>query len=163
VTLKDSKATRLVGLIVRCGLAAVWLYAGLVKLFQTGGAREAIVGYRLFPASWVSFLGYALPAVEVALGLLLLAGLFTRLTAIISGLLFLAFIAGLVSVWARGYSIDCGCFGGGGDVTAAGRNHRYTLEVIRDSIFTLLCAWLVFRPRTLLSLDGQPLPEDATA
>ena len=73
--------------VFRLVLAAVWLYAGGVKLFQPGGAREAIIAYRIFPASWVDFLGWALPAIEVGLGALLLIGLFTRIAAIASALL----------------------------------------------------------------------------
>ena len=153
-------SSRGIGLICRLVLAAVWLYAGLIKLFETGGARDAIIGYRIFPASWVSFLGYLLPATEVTLGLLLLIGLFTRVAAGLSGLLMLAFVVGIASVWARGYNIDCGCFGGGGDITGAGSNLRYTKEIARDLGFTLLGAWLVWRPRTLFSLDRHTVLED---
>ena len=153
----------IIGLICRIVLAAVWLYAGLIKLIEAGGARDAIIGYRIFPAGWVSFLGYLLPATEVTLGLLLLIGLFTRLAAIVSGLLMLAFVAGIASVWARGYNIDCGCFGGGGDITGSGRNVRYTKEIGRDLGLALLSAWLVWRPRTLVSLDRHPVPEDPAA
>ena len=59
----------------------------------------------------------------------------------------LVFIAGVTQAWARGLSIDCGCFGGGGavapDQTAYGR------ELLRDAGFLLMAAWLVVRPRTL--------------
>jgi uncharacterized membrane protein YphA (DoxX/SURF4 family) len=156
-------STPAIGLICRVVLAAVWLYAGMIKLFETGGARDAIIGYRIFPASWVSYLGYLLPATEVTLGLLLLIGLFTRVAAVLSGLLMLAFVVGIASVWARGYNIDCGCCGGGGDITGAGSNLRYTKEIARDLGFALLGAWLVWRPRTLFSLDRHPVPEDPAA
>ncbi|MEI7779790.1 MAG: DoxX family protein [Actinomycetes bacterium] len=152
-----------VGLVVRLILAAVWLYAGLVKLFEPGGARLAVIAYRIFPPSLVTPLGYALPAAEVVIGLFLLLGIFTRLAAIASAVLMLAFVAGIASVWARGYNIDCGCFGGGGDTSAAGRNLRYTKEIARDTAFALLSAWLIWRPRTLFSLDRIPEPEDQPA
>jgi uncharacterized membrane protein YphA (DoxX/SURF4 family) len=99
----------------------------------------------------------------VTLGLLLLIGLFTRVAAVVSGLLMLAFVAGIASVWARGYNIDCGCFGGGGDITGSGRTLRYTKEIGRDLGLALLSAWLVWRPRTLFSLDRHPVPEDPAA
>nr|WP_284288256.1 MauE/DoxX family redox-associated membrane protein [Angustibacter aerolatus] len=53
---------------------------------------------------------------------LLVLGLATRYAAGVAGLLMLAFVIGISSVWARGISIDCGCFGGGGAV-AAGQTH----------------------------------------
>ena len=89
----------------------------------------------------------------ILLAILLLVGLFTRWAALVSGLLMAAFIAGIASVWIRGYSIDCGCFGGGGDITADGRTWRYSSEILRDLLFAGMAAWLVVRPRSLWSLD----------
>ena len=67
-------------------------------------------------------------------------------------LLFVAFIIGIASAWARGLQIDCGCFGGGGfdaDATA-----KYPWEIARDVGLLLLSLWLVWRPRTRLALDS---------
>lgn len=142
-----------VGLIFRTTLAGVLIYAGGVKLFEPNGARDAILAYRIFPPELAPVLGYALPVIEIAVGIFLLVGLFVRASAAITGLLMLGFIVGIVSVWVRGYSIDCGCFGGGGDIDPAGRNTRYTLEVIRDSAFVLMSFWLYRWPKTLFSLE----------
>jgi hypothetical protein len=60
------------------------------------------------------------------------------------------FIAGVTQAWARGLSIDCGCFGGGGAV--APDQTTYGLELLRDAGFLLLAGWLVVRPRTLGAL-----------
>jgi uncharacterized membrane protein YphA (DoxX/SURF4 family) len=143
----------------RLVLAGVWLYAGAIKLTQPGGARDAVIAYRIFPASWVDLLGWALPALEIGLGALLLLGLFTRAASIASALLFTAFIIGISSVWIRGYSIDCGCFGGGGDITEAGKTWRYTSELLRDALFTGMACWLVWWPHTKFALDRAPAVE----
>ncbi len=102
-----------------------------------------------------------LPYLEIALGLLLLVGLATRLTAVLSAVVLVAFIAGVISAAARGLSIDCGCFGGGGDV-AAGQT-AYVQEILRDLGFLALAGYLIIRPDTPLSVDrwvhrrsGQP-------
>jgi uncharacterized membrane protein YphA (DoxX/SURF4 family) len=150
-----------IGLLFRLVLAGVLGYAGLTKVFEEDGARLAILGFRLVPVEWASFLGWALPAVEILLAVLLLIGLFTRWAALLTSLLMLAFVFGIASVWIRGYSIDCGCFGGGGDVTAEGRNMRYTVDIVRDLAFAGMAVWLAVRPRTLWSLDGEPVnPQD---
>jgi hypothetical protein len=61
----------------------------------------------------------------------------------------------------RGYSIDCGCFGGGGDISPEGRNLRYATEIGRDLLFMGMAAWLTVRPRSLWSLDREPVnPEE---
>jgi uncharacterized membrane protein YphA (DoxX/SURF4 family) len=94
----------------------------------------------------------ALPLVELVLGLFLLAGLLTRWVAGAALVLLVVLIAGIAQSWARGLSIDCGCFGGGGQV-AAGQT-EYPQEILRDSGFALLAVWLLARPRTWLSIDG---------
>jgi uncharacterized membrane protein YphA (DoxX/SURF4 family) len=99
----------------------------------------------------VSVVAAALPFVELALGVLLLIGIGTRLVAALSVLLLLAFVAGVSQAWARGLSIDCGCFGGGGQV-AAGQT-QYPQELARDAGFLVLAVWLLVRSRSLLSLD----------
>ncbi len=148
-----------IGLVCRLTLAGILGYAGLTKIFEADGARTAIMAYRVFPVEWTELLGWALPTIEILLAVLLLVGLFTRWAALVTGLLMVAFILGIASVWIRGYSIDCGCFGGGGDITAEGRNWRYTSEILRDVLFAGMAAWLVVRPRSLWSLDRVPLNE----
>jgi hypothetical protein len=54
--------------------------------------------------------------------------------------------------WARGLTIDCGCFGGGGQV-AAGQT-QYPQEILRDIGFGVLAVWLAVRPRSLFAVDG---------
>jgi len=70
--------------------------------------------YDLLPQQTVTTVGHLPPLVEVVVGLCLLAGLVTRLSATGSALLTVFFIVGIASAWSRGLEIDCGCFGGGG-------------------------------------------------
>jgi len=150
-----------IGTALRLVLAGILFWSGLAKLLESNDARrEAILAYRVFPPSWVDFLGWALPALEVGLAALLLLGLFTRVAAIGTALLMLGFIVGISSVWIRGYSIDCGCFGGGGTVSEDGKAWRYTSELLRDFLFMGMAVWLVAWPTTKLSLDREPLTFD---
>ena len=68
-------------------------------------------------------------------------------------------IIGIAQVWARGYAIDCGCFGGGGDVDPEGRHVRYTVEILRDFLFMALAVRLARNPSTPFSL----IPESPRA
>jgi uncharacterized membrane protein YphA (DoxX/SURF4 family) len=105
----------------------------------------------VLPPPGVAAVAAALPWFELALGLLLLLGVGTRLVGAISAAVFLLFIAGVSQAWARGLHIDCGCFGGGGDV--APDQTSYGTELLRDTGFLVLAAWLIIRPRTLFALD----------
>ncbi|WP_211323234.1 MauE/DoxX family redox-associated membrane protein [Amycolatopsis palatopharyngis] len=140
------------GLLIRLGLAAVWLVSGWLKLTDPGQTYLAVQAYEVLPESVIGVVATAMPLLELVLGLLLLAGGLTRLTAVASAAVLLVFIAAVIQSWARGLTIDCGCFGGGGQVEAG--ETRYPQEIARDTGFLLLAVWLMIRPRTLFSADG---------
>jgi uncharacterized membrane protein YphA (DoxX/SURF4 family) len=144
-------ALDVVGTVVRLGLAAVWLTSGILKVVDPDQTYVAVRAYDVLPMAGVEVVAAILPWFEIALGVLILIGAGLRLVAALSAALLLVFIAGVVQAWARGLSIDCGCFGGGGAV-APGET-AYVQELLRDIGFIVLAAWLLVRPRTLLSLD----------
>ncbi|MFF1871901.1 MauE/DoxX family redox-associated membrane protein [Streptomyces sp. CB03911] len=148
----DGPAGEWIGTVVRLALAVVWGWAGLAKISDPAEAAQAVRAYEILPESLVKPVGYALPFLEVALAVLLVIGLGVRVVAAVSALLLLTFIAGITSAWVRGISIDCGCFGGGGTVDAS--QTEYLQEILRDTGFLLLAAWLIYRPRTKLSADA---------
>lgn len=147
-----------VSTLIRLVLAGVFISAGLLKVVDPQSSVQAVRGYELLPLAWTTVIGHALPFVEIALGLLLVAGVFTRQVAIVSAGLLSAFIAAVVSAAARGLTIDCGCFGGGG--TVARGDTAYGTEIARDFLFLALALWLVWRPRSRLSLDQADLALD---
>jgi len=140
-----------VSTLVRLGLAAVALVAGFAKIGDLPGSVRAVRAYELLPETLAVLVGNALPMVEIVVGLLLLAGLFTRAAAVVFGLLMVVFVAGIISAWARGLAIDCGCFGGGGQV-APGET-AYLEDTLRDLLFVAGAVFLVRWPRTRASLD----------
>jgi uncharacterized membrane protein YphA (DoxX/SURF4 family) len=136
----------------RLGLAAVWLVAGGMKVGDLGDSVRAVYAYQIFPYDVARVIGAALPFVEIALGLLLLLGLATRLIAGISAVVLVVFIAGITSAWVRGLSIDCGCFSKGGEL-GAGATPAYGWEIARDLGFIVLAGILLWWPRTRFSID----------
>jgi uncharacterized membrane protein YphA (DoxX/SURF4 family) len=137
----------------RLGLAAVWLVAGGLKLGDLAESGRAVNAYRIFPYEVAKVIGAAQPFLEITLGLLLLAGLAVRLSAGISAGLLVIFIAGIVSAWARGLQIDCGCFSSGGQL-GAGQTPQYMWDLVRDAGFLVLAGILLWQPRTRYSIDG---------
>ncbi|HET9257762.1 MAG TPA: MauE/DoxX family redox-associated membrane protein [Pseudonocardiaceae bacterium] len=147
----SARTLDVVGTVVRLGLAAVWLVSGSIKAADPAQTYLAVQAYRALPAGLVSPVAMVLPFAEIGLGLVLLAGVGTRLGAALSGLLLLIFIAGVAQAWARGLTIDCGCFGGGGQVPAD--QTAYGQELARDTGFVLLAGWLLVRPGSYLGVD----------
>jgi uncharacterized membrane protein YphA (DoxX/SURF4 family) len=135
----------------RLVLGGVFLVAGGLKVIDPQSAVAAVRAYRLLPAAVATIVGWGLPFVEIGLGLLLLAGTATRVVAATSALLLVVFIAAVASAAVRGLSIDCGCFGRGGDV-APGQT-AYGTEIVRDIGLLLLALWLVWQPQSRFALD----------
>ncbi|GLY71077.1 MauE/DoxX family redox-associated membrane protein [Amycolatopsis taiwanensis] len=142
----------LVGTLVRLGLAAVWLISGSIKISDPGQTYLAVKAYDLLPDGLVHPVATGLPLLELALALFLLLGLGTRIAAAVSAVVLVLLIAAVAQSWARGLTIDCGCFGGGGQV-AAGQT-QYPQEIARDVGFLILAGWLTVRARTRFALDG---------
>jgi uncharacterized membrane protein YphA (DoxX/SURF4 family) len=144
-------AARWVSTAARLVLGGVFLVAGVLKAIDPQSSVAAVRAYQLLPSSFATLVGWGLPFVEIAIGLLLLAGIATRAVAGAAAILLLIFMAAVVSAAVRGLSIDCGCFGGGGEV-APGQT-AYGRELVRDTGLLLLALWLVWKPRSRFALD----------
>lgn len=146
-------------IVARLVVGGVWLAAGLSKLGDPESSVRAVRAYQLVPDPLERTVGYALPLLEICLGVLLVIGLTQRLAAIVSAVLLAGFIVGISAAWARGLQIECGCFGGGGaaegkDVTAA-----YKWDIARDVGLLVLAGLLAWRPVSRLSVDGRLYPD----
>ncbi|CAM3787968.1 MauE/DoxX family redox-associated membrane protein [Smaragdicoccus niigatensis] len=141
-----------ISLVARLGLAAVWLISGWIKASDPLQTVVAVRAYRLLPESLIYPVANALPLLELLLGFFLLIGFAVRQTAIASAVL-LAVLMGVISAsWARGLSIDCGCFGGGGVADVDG--WTYVRELSRDLAFSVLAAWLCVWPKSRWALGS---------
>lgn len=69
-------------LLCRLLLGGVLLVAGGLKAFKPSESAGAVAAYKILPTDIAHLIGYALPWLEVALGILLIIGLTTRLAAI---------------------------------------------------------------------------------
>jgi uncharacterized membrane protein YphA (DoxX/SURF4 family) len=144
---------RWVGLLSRLVVGGVWIVAGALKLPDPTESVRAVRNYQLLPEAVVPFVGHSLPVLEILVGLCLLLGLLTRPAAIVSAVLMGAFVVGIASAWARGLSIECGCFGGGGG-PAENATAAYPWEIARDTALMLASLYLVWRPGTPAALDN---------
>lgn len=148
---------RWVGLIARLVVGGVWVYAGALKVPHPEASVSAVRAYQLLPTGLAETVGHVLPMLEVVLGACLVLGLLTRFSGALSGLLLIAFIIGIISVWSRGIAINCGCFGDGGyDPDAF---DKYPWEIARDTGLLALSLLLVWLRRTALAVDNLLFPE----
>ena len=138
-------------LILRLGLAAVFAYAAWVKLREPWMLFAISVdNYHVLPQWAVVAVARTLPWFELLLALLLLTGVWRRISTVAASALLMLFFALMVRASVRGETIDCGCFGPGDAISP--------ITLLRDG--GLLAASLVlsvgaFRRRQ----SRQPVPD----
>ena len=140
-----------IGLAIRLAAAAVWLVSGVAKIADLQHFEAQVQAYKLLPHALEAPFAYALPFVEVGLGIYLAVGLLVRGAAALSVVLMICFIAAMAQAWARGLSLDCGCFG-----TLA--KERVGLgTILRDAALGVPGLIMLIRPARFLSLDRRLL------
>jgi len=130
-------------LVLRLAVGGVLVVAGALKLRAPGELATQIANYQLLSAA-APYLAAVLPAVEVVVGLAVLAAPRSwRAGAALGALLLFGMFEGAVTAaYWRGINIDCGCFGaGGGPITG--------LTILRNLL-------LVAAAATLLWLESRP-------
>ena len=143
-------------MLARLVVGGVWLVAGALKVATPGESINAVQAYRILSSSAAEWVGVSMPAIELVVGLALVAGVFVRGAAVLSAVLLLAYIGAIASVWARGMNISCGCFGGSGTVSDPAST--YPWEIARDAALLLGSLLLVWLRRTPLALDSLLFP-----
>jgi uncharacterized membrane protein YphA (DoxX/SURF4 family) len=139
-----------IGLAVRLIAAAIWLVAGIAKVADLTAFKQEVAAYDVVP-SLAEPIAYGLPFVEIGLGVYLALGLLVRPAAALSFALMLLFIGVQAQAWARGLSIECGCFGGlSKETVGAG-------TILRDILLTIPSLVLLVKPARHLSLDARLL------
>jgi uncharacterized membrane protein YphA (DoxX/SURF4 family) len=138
-------------LICRLVLGGVLIAAGVLKIGNLQKSAMAVRAYELLPISLANFLGYSLPWVEIGIGLLLVTGALVRFAGLVGAITMLAFIIAISQAWARGLSIDCGCFGGGGTIDPS--QTKYLSEIIRDIGLMALGIYLYFYPKGRFAIE----------
>ncbi len=142
-----------VSLAARLILGVVLIAAGAKKVGNLAGSVQAAAAYQILPYEAAQVVGDLLPFAEIGLGVILVVGLFTRVAGILGALLMLAFVIAIASVWARGISIDCGCFGGGGPLDPADAVAKYPWEILRDVGLMACGVWLAIARKPFLAID----------
>jgi len=100
-------------LVLRLGLAGLFVVAGVLKLDDPSRFALEIANYQLFPVL-APFVAIGMPATEivVGLGLVFLPKLWLQAAATLLAAMMAIFLFAVSSALVRNVNIDCGCFGG---------------------------------------------------
>jgi uncharacterized membrane protein YphA (DoxX/SURF4 family) len=140
--------------VFRLILGGVLLVAGALKVTDPYSSATSVRAYQILPVDLANLLGFILPFAEVAIGIFLIVGIWVRLNALAGGALMIMFIIAIGQAWARGISLDCGCFGKGGLLdTDELPVWNYTLEIARDIVLAAFAVYLYRFPQGKLGFD----------
>jgi len=148
-----AKAWKWVMLACRIALGIIFIVAAVSKIKPLQGLPWSVASvktslamfamgidsYQILPAWAVTPFAQILPFFELFLGLWLISGIALRVSSILSTLALCGFIAAMASVWHRGLTVTCGCFGQGGPPIGP-------KDMLRDG--------LLFLPLSLVLLVG---------
>jgi uncharacterized membrane protein YphA (DoxX/SURF4 family) len=123
-----AKIWKWVLLVCRVALGVIFLVAAVSKMRPLEGLPWTVASvktslamfamgidsYQILPQWAVTPVAQYLPLFEIFLGLWLISGIALRISSIFSTLALCAFMAAMGSVWHRGLTVTCGCFGQGG-------------------------------------------------
>jgi uncharacterized membrane protein YphA (DoxX/SURF4 family) len=88
----------------------VFIYASVGKLFRPEDFAKAILRYEFLPIYFVNIMAIVMPWVEFFTGVLLILGIFKKASSMIASISLVVFLIALISAFARGLDISCGCF-----------------------------------------------------
>jgi uncharacterized membrane protein YphA (DoxX/SURF4 family) len=136
--------------VLRLAIGVLLIVAGAFKAHDGVAITGAsIAGYRLLPSFAVIPLAVFLPYFEIAIGVYLSLGLFTRAVASVVAFQMAMFTAAVASVVVRHIQISCGCFG------AAETTIASWYDVARDAALIGLCAFVAWKSPGKFSLDAR--------
>lgn len=138
--MQNNKLLKYVNKLLMLLLAAIFIYAGVSKIFNPAGFAEDIDNYRILPYLLVTVLAIILPWMEIISSLFLISGkckdgaLF-----ILLGLSFIFLIA-ISSALIRSLDISCGCFSASNEATRIG-----VLKLVENILLLGTTAYLYFQ------------------
>jgi len=136
------RGSDLLSLAARLIVGGVLCYAGFLKAVAPSAEfAAAIEAYHLFPTYMLDPIAFALPWIEMWIGIFLVAGFLVRPAAAAASALFVLFLGVVGSALARGIDLSsCGCFGT--DLFSP----RHTL-IMDAGLLLISLALVVLKPR----------------
>lgn len=125
--------------LCRLVLGGIFIYASLDKIANPREFALIIANYAILPDWLVTLPALVLPWLELVAGLCLVAGLWTRSSALLLSLLLLLFMAALGFNALRGIDLSCGCFS-----TSAADKEKAWILILRDLLILIPGLLLVF-------------------
>jgi putative oxidoreductase len=134
---------------VRIYLGVVFIAASLYKISEPSQFALSIATYDVLPLGLVNLMAILLPWLEVITGVTLIAGFWTRASALgILGMMVM-FTAAIAIALARDLHMSCGCF-----ASAEAEDDISALTMVRDLLWTAGAVYVLSVDDGRFGVDG---------
>ena len=131
--MKNIFTPRIIDISSRWIIAAIFSVSAVMKMISFKDTTVAVLGYEIVGISLASYVAIGLIAMEIVMALWGISGWRKQLFHQITITIFVVFIMLIISAWARGLEINCGCFGS--SEVPENPVLGYIKDIIRDCIF----------------------------
>ena len=137
-------------LLLRWYLGFVFVLACLHKIADPGSFAIDVATYGILSLSLVNMTAITLPWIELAAGIMLIAGLKARAGALMVFGMMVMFTTALLIGLAQGLDVSCGCFASQG---AQGEDPISAKTVLRDTMWLMLSLYVALFDGYAIGID----------
>jgi len=123
--------------LLRIIIGGIFIYASFDKIIHPGRFAEIIMDYEMLPWSLINISAIWLSWLELLVGMLVIGGIWVRVSSFLLIGLMVLFIGGISYSLARGISLHCGCFST--DSSGAARSWG---SLWQEGLLLVGCVWL---------------------
>lgn len=152
--MKDLLSNKYLQITLRVVLGAIFIFASYGKLFSPADFAKAILRYEFLPIYFVNLLAIIMPWLEFIVGLMLIFGIFKKASSMLAGISLVVFLIALISAYARGLDISCGCF----SLEETSSKGDIIYRIIQD--FIMLIAAIVIYKFSDVKKTEEPVPAE---
>ncbi len=134
---------------VRIYLGVVFIAASLYKISEPSQFALSIATYDILPLGLVNLMAILLPWLEVITGITLIAGFWTRASALCILGMMVMFTAAIAIALARDLHMSCGCF-----ASAEAEDDISALTMVRDLLWTAGAVYVLLVDDGRFGVDG---------
>ncbi len=131
--MKNIFTPQIIDISSRWIIAAIFSVSAVMKMISFKDTTVAVLGYEIVGISLASYVAIGLIAMEIVMALWCISGWRKQRFHQATIPIFVVFIMFIISAWARGLEINCGCFGS--SEVPENPVLGYIKDIIRDCIF----------------------------
>lgn len=128
-------------IVLRIVFGIILIAASIDKLTHPIQFAQAVENYRLVGEVLSRWTAIWLPYLELATGILLIAGIWLDAAAIVNFVMMAIFLVAVIQAYARGLDINCGCFSTDGGSKIGPGKILYNFLLLGGSLILLLTAF----------------------